>query len=147
MALDQKSDVVVDFDGKSIKIDGEEDAKSILKALKSNPSMTTLRLSGNTIGVDGACVIGSKLSSHKDLKRCFFSDIFTGMAESKVIGLGRMVDEIAPALRQISAGIMSSGARLTELDLSDNAFGPRGVVGVTDLLSSPACITLKVREY
>ena len=55
-----------------------------------------------------------------------------------------MVDEIAPALREISLGIRSSGACLTELDLSDNAFGPRGVVGVTDLLSSPTCFTLKV---
>ncbi|KAL5971757.1 Ran GTPase-activating protein 1 [Taenia solium] len=98
MALGQNGDVVVDFDGKSIKVDTEEDAKIILEALKAKRSMTALRLSGNTIGVDGACSIG------------------------------RMVDEIAPALKQISVGIMSSGAHLTELDLSDNAFGPRGVV-------------------
>ncbi|VDK33362.1 unnamed protein product [Taenia asiatica] len=134
MALGQKGDVVVDFDGKSIKVDTEEDAKIILEALKTKRSMTALRLSGNTIGVDGACSIGSELSSHKHLRKCLFSDMFTG----------RMVDEIAPALKQISVGIMSSGAHLTELDLSDNAFGPRGVVGVTDLLSSPACFTLKV---
>ncbi len=55
-----------------------------------------------------------------------------------------MVDEIAPALKHISAGIMTSGAHLTELDLGDNAFGPRGVVGVTDLLSSPSCFTLQI---
>lgn len=58
--------------------------------------------------------------------------------------LGRTADEIGPALKFISVGIMASGAQLTELDLSDNAFGPRGVVGVTDLLSSPTCYTLKV---
>ncbi|KAL5109600.1 Ran GTPase-activating protein 1 [Taenia crassiceps] len=144
MALDRMNDDVVDFDGKSIKIDTEEDAKIILEALKTKPSVTALRLSGNTIGVDGARLIGSELSSHKDLKRCLFSDMFTGTVKSKVTVLGRMVDEIAPALKQISMGIISSGAHLTELDLSDNAFGPRGVVGVTDLLSSPVCFTLKV---
>ncbi|CDI97239.1 ran GTPase activating protein 1 [Echinococcus multilocularis] len=133
MALEQKGGVVVDFDGKSLKVDTKEDAQNILEALRNSPCMTALRLSGNTIGVNGACSIGSELSSHKDLRSCLFSDMFTG----------RMADEIAPALKQISVGIMSSGARLTELDLSDNAFGPRGVVGVTDLLSSPACFTLK----
>ncbi|VDM32287.1 unnamed protein product [Hydatigera taeniaeformis] len=134
MDFDQNADIIVDFDGKSIKIDTEEDAKDILEAFNKHQSMTALRLSGNTVGVDGAHSIGSALAAHKNLKRCLFSDMFTG----------RMVDEIAPALKQISVGIMSSGAHLTELDLSDNAFGPRGVVGVTDLLSSPACFTLKV---
>ncbi|KAH9284787.1 Ran GTPase-activating protein 1 [Echinococcus granulosus] len=143
MALEQKGGVIVDFDGKSIKVDTKEDAQNILEALRNSPCMTALRLSGNTIGVNGACSIGSELSSHKDLRRCLFSDMFTGMVGSNVTIVGRMADEIAPALKQISVGIMSSGARLTELDLSDNAFGPRGVVGVTDLLSSPACFTLK----
>lgn len=39
---------------------------------------------------------------------------------------------------------MSSGARLTELDLSDNAFGPDGVKGIEQLLKSPSCHTLRV---
>lgn len=39
---------------------------------------------------------------------------------------------------------MASGARLVELDLSDNAFGPNGVVGVIDLLASQACFSLQV---
>lgn len=38
---------------------------------------------------------------------------------------------------------MSAGARLTELDLSDNAFGPDGVKGIEQLLKSPSCHTLK----
>ncbi|KAM7533599.1 hypothetical protein Aperf_G00000127711 [Anoplocephala perfoliata] len=134
MELSEKAEVIVDFNGKSIKADSEKDAEEIVKAIKGSDSMTALRLSGNTLGVDAAKAIGSELASQKSLKRCLFSDIFTS----------RLVDEIAPALIHISKGLTSSGARLTELDLSDNAFGPRGVVGVTELLCSPACSTLKV---
>lgn len=38
---------------------------------------------------------------------------------------------------------MSAGARLTELDLSDNAFGPDGVKGIEQLLKSSSCHTLR----
>lgn len=38
---------------------------------------------------------------------------------------------------------MTAGARLTELDLSDNAFGPDGVKGIEQLLKSPSCHTLR----
>ena len=37
---------------------------------------------------------------------------------------------------------MLSGCKLVVLDLSDNAFGPRGLVGLVDLLMSPSCFTL-----
>lgn len=38
---------------------------------------------------------------------------------------------------------MLAGARLTILDLSDNAFGPDGVKGIEKLLKSSACYTLQ----
>lgn len=38
---------------------------------------------------------------------------------------------------------MISDTRLTELDLSDNAFGPDGVTGIEALLKSPVCHTLQ----
>lgn len=38
---------------------------------------------------------------------------------------------------------MKAGARLTVLDLSDNAFGPDGVKGIERLLKSSACHTLQ----
>ncbi|MEQ2165101.1 hypothetical protein GOODEAATRI_013577 [Goodea atripinnis] len=38
---------------------------------------------------------------------------------------------------------MLAGARLTVLDLSDNAFGPDGVRGIEKLLKSTACFTLQ----
>lgn len=39
--------------------------------------------------------------------------------------------------------LMLAGARLTVLDLSDNAFGPDGVKGIEKLLKSTACYTLQ----
>ena len=38
---------------------------------------------------------------------------------------------------------MSAEASLTELDLSDNAFGPNGMEGLTDLLKSSSCYRLR----
>jgi len=38
---------------------------------------------------------------------------------------------------------MQSGAQLVELDLSDNAFGPNGMNGLTDLLVSSNCFSLE----
>ena len=40
--------------------------------------------------------------------------------------------------------MITSNAKLTELDLSDNAFGPNGIKGAVNLLSSPACFSLKI---
>nr|CDS30628.1 ran GTPase activating protein 1 [Hymenolepis microstoma] len=134
MASNDNREVLVDFDGRSLKVDSEKDANEIVEEVKKNYMMTALCLSANTIGVNGAKAIGDELAFHKNLERCLFSDMFTG----------RLVDEIAPSLKHFSKGIMTSGARLTELDLSDNAFGPRGVVGVTELISSPTCYTLKI---
>lgn len=45
--------------------------------------------------------------------------------------------------RCLGGAIISAGARLTELDLSDNAFGPDGVKGIEQLLKSPSCHTLR----
>lgn len=39
--------------------------------------------------------------------------------------------------------LMLAGAKLTVLDLSDNAFGPDGVKGIESLLKSTACYTLQ----
>lgn len=39
-------------------------------------------------------------------------------------------------------GIITAGARLSILDLSDNAFGPDGVDGIKKLLMSESCYNL-----
>ena len=43
--------------------------------------------------------------------------------------------------------VIKSGARLEELDLSDNAFGPDGVQAATRLLASPACSSLTTLKF
>ncbi|CAG2065617.1 unnamed protein product, partial [Timema podura] len=57
---------------------------------------------------------------------------------------GRMKTEIPQALKYLGAGLVLAGARLSELDLSDNAFGPIGVEGLAALLRSPTCYALHV---
>ena len=38
---------------------------------------------------------------------------------------------------------MSANAHLVELDLSDNAFGPNGMIGLMDFLKSSSCFSLQ----
>jgi len=38
---------------------------------------------------------------------------------------------------------MVAGAHLVELDLSDNAFGPNGMIGLTEFLRSSSCYRLR----
>lgn len=44
-------------------------------------------------------------------------------------------------------GLITAGAHLSELDLSDNAFGPTGVEGVKTLLVSQVCYSLKILKF
>ena len=45
--------------------------------------------------------------------------------------------------RSLGSALMTAGARLRELDLSDNAFGPDGVKGIETLLKSSVCHSLQ----
>lgn len=56
---------------------------------------------------------------------------------------GRMKTEIPPALAALGDGMIKAGARLSVLDLSDNAFGPIGVEGLAKLLQSDVCSELE----
>lgn len=95
--------------------------------------MKHLTLSGNTIGIEAAKAIGASLETHTEFQFAHWKDMFTG----------RMKTEIPPALKHLSSGILTAGAQLVELDLSDNAFGPIGMEGIVDLLKSRSCFTLK----
>ncbi|TPP62812.1 Ran GTPase-activating protein 1 [Fasciola gigantica] len=125
---------VVDFSGLALKLDEPKDVEKIVEALVGNPDAFCFNLSGSTLGIAAAEPIGIALEHNTKLQRCLWSDLFTG----------RLKSEIAPALRHLSTGVMASGACLVELDLSDNAFGPNGVIGVVDLIASPACATLQI---
>ncbi|KAM3955080.1 ran GTPase-activating protein 1, partial [Aphomia sociella] len=123
----------VDFSGKSLKLDTENDAQPIVQAINACPDLQYLTLTGNTLGVSAAQAIAKALEQHPELKVARFSDMFTG----------RMKTEIPPALSALGDGMIAAGARLTVLDLSDNAFGPIGVEGLAKLLQSDVCTHLQ----
>ncbi|KAM8730129.1 ran GTPase-activating protein 1b isoform 1-T2 [Acanthopagrus schlegelii] len=121
------------FKGLGLKLDNAASVEELVRDIEQYQGLRALRLEGNTLGVDAARAIAKALENKDLLQRCFWSDIFTG----------RLRSEIPTALRSLGSALMSSGARLTELDLSDNAFGPDGVKGIEQLLKSPSCHTLR----
>lgn len=121
------------FKGQSLKLNTAEDAEEVIKQIEEFDGLEALRLEGNTVGVEAAKVIAKALEKKSELKRCHWSDMFTG----------RLRSEIPPALISLGDALITAGAQLVELDLSDNAFGPDGVRGFEVLLRSPACYTLQ----
>ncbi|KAH8849192.1 Ran GTPase-activating protein [Schistosoma japonicum] len=132
--LNGYSEKTISFASRALKLDKAVDAKDIVSALASNLDAVCLNLSGNTLGIEAAEPIGIALGKNRLIRRCLFNDLFTG----------RLKSEIAPALKHLSTGLIASKSQITELDLSDNAFGPNGVVGITDLLASHTCHTLEI---
>ncbi|CAJ1080638.1 LOW QUALITY PROTEIN: ran GTPase-activating protein 1b [Xyrichtys novacula] len=121
------------YKGQGLKLDDEESAKDLVREIDQCQDLRALCLEGNTVGVEAARAIAKALESKDQLQRCHWSDMFTG----------RLRSEIPTALRSLGRAVMCAGARLTELDLSDNAFGPDGVKGIEQLLKSPSCHTLR----
>ena len=121
------------FEGKGMKLNNKSDAEPVAKTIADFKNMKKLTFSGNTVGIDAAEVIGHALAKHPEFEEAQWKDMFTG----------RMKTEIPPALKHLSAGILKAQAKLTVLDLSDNAFGPIGMEGIVDLLKSPCCYGLK----
>uniref|UniRef100_A0A1E1X9W8 Putative ran gtpase-activating protein n=1 Tax=Amblyomma aureolatum TaxID=187763 RepID=A0A1E1X9W8_9ACAR len=126
----------VSFKGKALKLDNEKDADIIVEAITRCPKLEMLCLEGNTLGPDAAKAIGKALEARPTLKRALWKDMFTG----------RLKTEVPDAVRFLSAGVLLSKAMLTELDLSDNAFGPVGAEALVVLLSSPCCFQLEVLQ-
>ncbi|XP_068161269.1 ran GTPase-activating protein 1b [Antennarius striatus] len=121
------------FKGLGLKLDNAASVEELVRDIEHHQSLRALCLEGNTVGVDAARAIAKALESKDLLQRCYWSDMFTG----------RLRSEIPTALRSLGGALMIAGARLTELDLSDNAFGPDGVKGIEQLLKSPTCHNLR----
>ena len=85
------------------------------------------------MGCKAAKHIGDALRKHPEFQKAQWKDLFTG----------RMKTEIPPALIDLSRGIMGAKAKLTVLDLSDNALGPNGMTGLVDLIKSSSCFSLQ----
>ncbi|XP_063415717.1 ran GTPase-activating protein 1-like [Mytilus trossulus] len=121
------------FKNKGLKLNSAADVKDIVNEIEKCKTMTALRMEGNTLGVEAAEELSKALAKHPEFQRALWSDMFTG----------RLKTEIPQALKHLGGAIMSSGAGLVELDLSDNAFGPLGVEGLVELLKSSSCYTLQ----
>uniref|UniRef100_A0A8P4GEQ5 Ran GTPase-activating protein 1 n=1 Tax=Dicentrarchus labrax TaxID=13489 RepID=A0A8P4GEQ5_DICLA len=121
------------YKGQGRKLDDAQSVKEMVKEIEDFKGLKALRLEGNTIGVEAAQAIAKALETKNEFKCCYWSDMFTG----------RLRSEIPPALNSLGDALMLAGARLTVLDLSDNAFGPDGVKGIENLLKSTACYTLQ----
>lgn len=121
------------YKGQGRKLDDAQSVEEIVKEIQDFQGLQALRLEGNTVGVEATKAIAKALEKKSELKCCYWSDMFTG----------RLRSEIPPALNSLGDALMLAGAKLTVLDLSDNAFGPDGVKGIEKLLKSSACHTLQ----
>ncbi|XP_038633234.1 ran GTPase-activating protein 1-like isoform X2 [Scyliorhinus canicula] len=101
------------FRERQLILDSAEDAVEITEAIAECSCLHALRLEGNTVGVAAAKAIAATLTKRPELKK------------------------------SLGEAIILSGAELTELDLSDNAFGPDGIQSCKDLLRNKSCFTLK----
>ncbi|XP_025196954.1 ran GTPase-activating protein 1 [Melanaphis sacchari] len=122
------------FADQSLSLNSAEDAKIIVSAIEKCPRLIFFNLQGNTLGIDAAKEIGHALAKHgSHLKHALWQDMFTG----------RLKSEIPIVLEHLSAGLLTANVRLSELDLSNNAFGPIGMQGLVKLLNSPVCYELQ----
>lgn len=123
------------FADQSLSLNSAEDAKTIISAIEKCPHLIYFNLQGNTLGIDAAKEIGNALAKHgSHLKRALWQDMFTG----------RLKSEIPLVLEHLSTGLLTANVRLSELDLSNNAFGPIGMEGLVKLLNSPVCYELQI---
>ncbi|CAH8458175.1 unnamed protein product [Heterobilharzia americana] len=103
----------------------------------------TVSFAGETLKLDKAADakdIVSALSSNIDVVCLNLSGNTLGIEAAEPIGIALEKNRL---VRRCLFNDLFTG-RLNELDLSDNAFGPNGVIGVTDLLASNTCHTLKI---
>uniref|UniRef100_A0A8C9RQL1 Ran GTPase activating protein 1b n=1 Tax=Scleropages formosus TaxID=113540 RepID=A0A8C9RQL1_SCLFO len=133
LARTQVGDGELSYKGQGLKLDTAQSAQELVQDIKEFQGLRALRLEGNTVGVEAAHAIAGALETKNQLQCCYWSDMFTG----------RLRSEIPAALMSLGTALMTAGARLVELDLSDNAFGPDGVRGIEALLKSTACHTLR----
>uniref|UniRef100_F6PK54 Ran-GTPase activating protein 1 C-terminal domain-containing protein n=3 Tax=Ciona intestinalis TaxID=7719 RepID=F6PK54_CIOIN len=128
---------IISFKGQGKKLDTAADAAEIIQAIEESKDVQVLELVGNTVGVDAAKAVANALRNKPELQRCLWADMFTG----------RLRSEIPISLRSLGDAIITSKARLVELDLSDNAFGPDCAKACVELLKSPSAFTLQILKF
>ncbi|KAM0736563.1 Ran GTPase-activating protein 1 [Formica fusca] len=129
-----RKSVGVSFAGQSLILDTADNALGVIEAIRACPCLEYLDLEGNTLGIPAAEAIAEVLKEKgTPLKKALWKDMFTG----------RLKTEIPKALEYLGTALCTANSQLTELDLSDNAFGPIGIQGLANLLTSSPCYTLQ----
>ena len=120
------SPTLFSLSNKSLKLSSPEDLADHIKPLTADPapSITEIRLNGNTIGVPAAEHLSTLLGKLKSLEVANLADIFTA----------RLLSEIPPALSALLTSLLKC-PKLHTVDLSDNAFGLNTVEPLVDFLS------------
>ncbi|KAL3090646.1 hypothetical protein niasHT_023491 [Heterodera trifolii] len=124
---------VLSFAGLQLKLDTIGDGEKIAAKIRECAGLEVLEMRGNTLGVGATAPIAEALECQSNLKRALWSDMFTG----------RLKEEIPRTLKTLCDAMILSGARLTELDLSDNAIGPMAVPGIKEFLAGEAAFALQ----
>ncbi|KAK5744787.1 Ran GAP Rna1 [Elasticomyces elasticus] len=97
---------------RALKLNTAADLTPHISALESSTSITSLDLSGNTIGVEAAAALATHLSTLTALTSANLADIFTG----------RLLAEIPEALSSLLTALLKC-PNLETINLNDNAFG------------------------
>lgn len=127
------ADIELSFAGRGLKLNKRQDTQELVEAIEAKKTLRVLRLEGNTISPEAAEELAKAIGKHGELERFIGNDIFTS----------RLKDEIPLALRSLCGAMNAAGARLVELNMSDNAYGPIGLDALVNFLQSDTCYTLK----
>ncbi|EDW03187.1 ran GTPase-activating protein [Drosophila grimshawi] len=133
MSAQVSEEQCISFQDKAETWDDAEQVKAVVDALNGATTVHALNLDGNTLGVEAAQAIGEALKRHPEFRKALWKNLFTR----------RLKSEIPLALKHLGAGLIAAGAKLTVLDLSDNALGPNGMTGLEEFLRSPVCYSLQ----
>jgi Ran GTPase-activating protein (RanGAP) involved in mRNA processing and transport len=112
---------VFEFGGKREMVNRAR-AEELLASTAHITDPATIRLSNKSFGIDAAEAIAERLSSFKNVRIADISDIIAGRPE----------EEALRVLRTICAAL--AGCDLIEVNVSDNAFGLKGVDACRDIL-------------
>ncbi|CAF9908599.1 MAG: Ran GTPase-activating protein 1 [Heterodermia speciosa] len=108
----------------SPKLDTADQILPHLNPLQESTTVTTIKLSGNTLGAPACSALASVLSTKSTLQTANLADIFTS----------RLLSEIPPALSSLLTSLLPL-QNLHTVDLSDNAFGLNTQAPLVDFLS------------
>ncbi|KAK5691418.1 Ran GAP Rna1 [Elasticomyces elasticus] len=110
---------------RALKLNTAADLTPHIQPLLQSPTtITSLDLSGNTIGVEAAAALAKLLETQSQLRDANLADIFTG----------RLLHEIPEALSSLLGALLKC-ERLETINLNDNAFGLNTVAPLQSFLS------------